>query len=44
VPHGVTAVSRVFAPVFLGGLGPHTDELEAGMARTVERLKAAVES
>ena len=42
VPNGVTAMSKVFAPLFLGGSDGHADELEAGMARTVERLKAAV--
>lgn len=43
VPRGVTAMSKAFAPLFLGGSGEHADELEAGMARTVERLKVAVE-
>lgn len=42
VPRGVTAVSKVFAPLFLGGSARHADELEAGMARTVARLKSAV--
>ncbi len=43
VPRALTAVSRVFAPVFLGGTAAHADELEAGMAETCARLKAAVE-
>ena len=44
VPTGITGMSKVFAPLFLGGSEGHADELEAGMARTVERLKAAVGS
>ena len=44
VPTGITGLSKVFAPLFLGGSEGHADELEAGMARTVERLKAAVGS
>ncbi|MCB8956391.1 MAG: SRPBCC family protein [Nocardioides sp.] len=44
VPRALTGVSRVFAPVFLGGNAVHADELEAGMAATVARLKAAAES
>ena len=42
VPRGITGLSKVFAPLFLGGSEGHADELEAGMARTVERLTAAV--
>lgn len=44
VPRALTAVSKVFAPVFLGGAEGHADELEAGMAQTVARLKAAAEA
>ncbi|CAN5593405.1 SRPBCC family protein [soil metagenome] len=44
VPTGLTRVSGVFAKAFLGGALGHADELEAGMATTVERLKAAVEA
>jgi uncharacterized protein YndB with AHSA1/START domain len=44
VPRALTAMSKVFAPVFLGGNASHADELEAGMAQTVSRLKAAVET
>jgi uncharacterized protein YndB with AHSA1/START domain len=44
VPEKLTAVSRMFAPVALGGSPEHADELEAGMAQTLARLKAAVES
>lgn len=43
VPKKLTAVSGLFAGVLLGGAAGHADELEAGMATTVERLKAAVE-
>lgn len=43
VPRRLTAVSKVFAPLALGGSAAHADELERGMARTVERLKAAAE-
>ena len=44
VPSGVTLLSRVFAPLALGGSVEHADELEAGMAQTVARLKAAAEA
>ena len=44
VPRRLTGISRVFAPLLLGGSEEHADELEAGMARTVARLKAAAES
>lgn len=44
VPHRITVLSKVFAPLALGGSDEHADELEAGMARTVELLKAAAES
>jgi uncharacterized protein YndB with AHSA1/START domain len=43
VPKKLTALSNLFAPVFLGGSTEHADELEAGMAQTVSRLKAAAE-
>jgi uncharacterized protein YndB with AHSA1/START domain len=43
VPRGLTLVSRAFAPLFLGGNDRHSDDLEQGMHRTLERLKAAVE-
>ena len=43
VPSGTTLGSRLVAPLFLGGSDEHADELEAGMAQTVARLKAAVE-
>lgn len=42
VPRAITRMSKVFAPLFLGGSDGHADELEAGMARTVARLKSAV--
>ena len=44
VPRRVTWMSRAFAPLALGGSESHADELEAGMAATVARLKAAAES
>lgn len=43
VPRRLTLVSRLFTPVALGGSDHHADELEAGMAKTLEHLKAAVE-
>ncbi|WP_435742464.1 SRPBCC family protein [Nocardioides sp. SYSU DS0663] len=43
VPHRLTVLSRAFAPLALGGSASHADELEAGMALTVERLAAAAE-
>jgi uncharacterized protein YndB with AHSA1/START domain len=43
VPKRVTPLSVAFARVFLGGVGGHADELEDGMARSVARLKEAVE-
>ena len=44
VPGGLSAVSGVFAKAVLGGADGHSDELEAGMATTVQRLKAAAEA
>ncbi len=44
VPRGQTLVSRAFATAFLRGVSGHADDLEQDMARSVERLKAAVES
>lgn len=43
VPEKLTLLSRAFAPIALGGSESHADELEAGMAETLARLKAAVE-
>ena len=43
VPRALTPLSSVFARLFLGGVPSHADELEAGMAQTVSRLKTAVE-
>jgi hypothetical protein len=37
-------MSKLFAPLALGGSEGHADELEEGMARTVARLKAAAEA
>jgi uncharacterized protein YndB with AHSA1/START domain len=44
VPRRLTGVSHAFATAFLGGTEGHADELEAGMAETVARMKAAAES
>ena len=44
VPHGITWMSKAFAPIALGGSEGHADELEVSMGRTLERIKAAVES
>jgi uncharacterized protein YndB with AHSA1/START domain len=43
VPRGLTPLSNAFATAFLGGTSGHADELEEGMARSVARLKQAVE-
>ena len=44
VPRRLTLLSRAFAAVLLGGTVSHAGELEAGMERTLARLKAAVEA
>ncbi|MEP9361759.1 SRPBCC family protein [Nocardioides sp. CN2-186] len=44
VPRRITRMSKIFAPLALGGSAEHADELEAGMAQTVARLKAAAEA
>ena len=44
VPRRITVLSKVFAPLALGGSEGHADELEEGMAHTVARLKAAAEA
>ena len=44
VPRRLTVLSTVFATAFLGGPGGHADELEAGMAETVDRLRRSAES
>jgi len=43
VPRRLTRMSQAFAPVALGGSAGHADELEAGMAQTVARLREAAE-
>jgi uncharacterized protein YndB with AHSA1/START domain len=43
VPDRLTPLARLFATAFLGGITEHADELEEGMARSVTRLKQAVE-
>jgi uncharacterized protein YndB with AHSA1/START domain len=43
VPRRLTRLSAAFAAAFLGGVGGHADELEAGMARSVARLGHAVD-
>lgn len=42
VPRDVTRLSRLVAPLLLGGSVEHADELEAGMATTVRRLGEAI--
>lgn len=44
VPERLTRVSKVFAPLFLGGSDEHADELERGMAETLSRLRSAIEA
>ena len=44
VPRRLTRLSGLFAGALLGGAAGHADELEAGMATTVSRLRAAVEA
>ena len=44
VPHGLTMISKVAAPLLLGGSESHADELEAGMAQTLARIKRAAEA
>lgn len=43
VPRRLTVVSKLFAPLALGGSDEHADELEQGMAQTLARLKTALE-
>jgi uncharacterized protein YndB with AHSA1/START domain len=43
VPARLTRLTRAFAPLFLGGSDEHAEELEDGMAQTLDRLKAAIE-
>jgi len=43
VPQRLTRASGLFAGALLGGAEGHADELEAGMARSVARLKERVE-
>ncbi|MFC5727739.1 MULTISPECIES: SRPBCC family protein [Nocardioides] len=43
VPRALTRGSRLFASLALGGSESHADELEAGMAVTVDGLRAAAE-
>jgi uncharacterized protein YndB with AHSA1/START domain len=43
VPADLTMLSKVFAPLFLGGTARHADELEEHLGQTLARLKAAVE-
>ena len=44
VPKGLAPLSRPFARVLLGGIDEHADELEAGMATSVDRLRRIVET
>lgn len=43
-PAGVSRFASWFTRVFLGGQRDHDDELEAGMARGLQRIKAIAES
>ena len=43
VPDRLTVLGKVFATGFLGGKEEHADELEDGMRRTLEGIKATVE-
>jgi uncharacterized protein YndB with AHSA1/START domain len=43
VPKKLTLLSRLFAPVALGGSDGHAEELEGHMATTLGRIKATVE-
>lgn len=43
-PEGVGAVARGFTRLLLGGQRVHDQELEAGMSRSLERIKSIVES
>lgn len=43
VPRRVTFLSNVVAGAVLGGVSAHADELEEGMAVTLERLRATAE-
>jgi uncharacterized protein YndB with AHSA1/START domain len=44
VPKRLTPAAAAYARLFLGGVDGHADELEAGMAQSVARLKRLVES
>ncbi len=44
VPRRLTTTATVFARLLLGGVAGHADELEAGMATSLARLRAAVEA
>ncbi|HSV39273.1 MAG TPA: SRPBCC family protein [Nocardioidaceae bacterium] len=43
VPKRLTLSGRLFAKGFLGGKEEHADELEVGMSRTLDGIKASVE-
>ncbi|MFL6021961.1 MAG: SRPBCC family protein [Marmoricola sp.] len=43
VPRKLTLLSRLFAPVALGGSDHHAEELEGHMATTLQRIKSTVE-
>ena len=42
-PTGINPFAARFADVFLGGSEPHSDELEAGMQASLERIRDIVE-
>ena len=43
-PDGVSKLSQVMTKLALGGQGPFTDELRAGIRQTLERIKAEAET
>lgn len=43
VPTKLTILSKLFAPLALGGSEEHADELEGHMAQTLEKIKSAAE-
>ena len=43
VPHRMALGGRIFARLFLGGAGPHSDELEDGMTTTLRGIASEVE-
>lgn len=44
VPKKLTLLSKMFAPMALGGSEEHADELEGHMRQTLEKIKSAAEA